>query len=175
MPDEFSGLDERLFGLKHRPDGIVMLVGHSLGSVIAADYLRVNAQRLSSASNVILVTLGSPLARLLHRFFPFIYPRPVDLLANVKSLLPGFLWLNTFRPFDPIGGRLGIARKSYGLEYSTGQVFLKRLLLGIFLCSIGAILRTAACKEFAGQFFRSSLHQFEKAVSQRQQSPDVLV
>lgn len=110
--------------------GNIVLVGHSLGSVVALDYLRTNASKLSGASTVTLITMGSPIARFFHRFFPFNYPKPVDILRDLKKVVPGFLWLNIYRPLDPIGGNLGITENTYGYDRTTNQVFIKKLLQG---------------------------------------------
>lgn len=85
------------------PDAPVVLVGHSLGSVIAADWLASGARGSSgrTARTVDgLVTLGSPLpitaAALLHHA-----PPPVPR------------WLNLFDPDDPVGHPLGRISPAY--------------------------------------------------------------
>jgi hypothetical protein len=51
----------------------VLIAGHSLGSVIALDFLKAHKETLSPFSRVDLVTGGSPIRRFFHRFFPHEY------------------------------------------------------------------------------------------------------
>lgn len=84
-------------------DAPVVLVGHSLGSVIAADWLASGARGsagVTARTADVLVTLGSPLpitaAALLHHA-----PPPVPR------------WLNLFDPDDPVGHPLGRISDAY--------------------------------------------------------------
>jgi hypothetical protein len=108
----------------------LVLVGHSLGSVIAVDYLRSNVEAFGHAKSVTLITMGSPLRRLMHWLFPASYPHPVELLSAFSSTLPNFVWLNIYRPFDPIGGKLFSHAQAAGMDCCTHQFFGDKLLRG---------------------------------------------
>ncbi|TPI78498.1 lipase family protein [Mesorhizobium sp. B2-8-9] len=110
--------------------GHLVLVGHSLGSVIAVDYLRSNVEALRHAKSVTLITMGSPLRRLMHRFFPASYPEPVELLSALSGCLQNFFWLNVYRPLDPIGGALFARTHAAGKDCCTRQIFRDKLLRG---------------------------------------------
>ena len=84
----------------------IFLVGHSLGSVICAHHLLCFSARYSAAHSVCLITMGSPLHRFFHRFFPYFTPHLAHAAATLHACLPGFRWLNVYRPFDPIGTAL---------------------------------------------------------------------
>ncbi|MGG5171860.1 hypothetical protein ACQR35_06725 [Pseudarthrobacter sp. J1738] len=80
-------------------EGRLVIVGHSLGSVIAVDLLR----RLPPQLHVTgLVTIGSPLAT--KRFH-------VDNLQDVLAEPPSNLgwWVNFWNPADPVAGRRGVS------------------------------------------------------------------
>lgn len=85
----------------------VVVAGHSLGSVIALDALRSRQTALDGIEQLDLVTAGSPLLRLFHRFFPADYARPGAELERLWSANPGLRWINAYRPLDYVGGRLG--------------------------------------------------------------------
>lgn len=95
-----------------RPGDRVVLAGHSLGSIIAIDFLRFAGHGLRGASSVTLVTGGSPALRLFHRFFPAHYPRPSALAADFDGRYQAFAWVNVYRPLDPVGGGLRLAEAS---------------------------------------------------------------
>jgi hypothetical protein len=104
-------------------DTDLILVTHSLGTVIAADTLREIVGLRSS--QVTFITAGSPLTRLFNRFFPARYPDVKCLLRQFEASVPNFRWINVYRPFDPIGGSLGLPAQC---EVSTKQKF--KLLMG---------------------------------------------
>lgn len=85
----------------------VVLAGHSLGSVIALDALRARPSPFEGAASIHLVTGGSPLRRLFHRFFRGSYRRPDIEARRLQSQYNSLVWMNVFRPLDYIGGRLG--------------------------------------------------------------------
>ncbi|MBY3316601.1 MULTISPECIES: hypothetical protein [Rhizobium] len=124
----------RHLGKKLPPDrpfaGHLVLVGHSLGSVIAVDYLRSNIEAFGHAKSVTLITMGSPLRRLMHWLFPASYPHPGELLSAFSNSLPNFVWLNIYRPFDPIGGKLFSRSQAAGVDCCTHQFFRDKLLRG---------------------------------------------
>jgi hypothetical protein len=83
----------------------VVVVAHSLGSVIAVDHLRCFPEEFPSAP-ITLVTMGSPLKRIIGPFFPSTYGAPLQVRAEIVRRHPIFRWLNVYRPFDPIGASL---------------------------------------------------------------------
>ena len=86
----------------------LVIVGHSLGSVIAADYLvdRVSPGRFSA---ITLVTAGSPIVRLFQRIFPdHLIPGTISEIVSRASEQATFRWLNYYRKYDGVGARLGL-------------------------------------------------------------------
>jgi pimeloyl-ACP methyl ester carboxylesterase len=86
----------------------VFIFAHSLGTVIAVDYLRAT---LPSHFRVIkLITCGSPLRRLFWRFFASDYSEPAETFRLLSRSLSDqdveFDWFNVYRRKDPIGGSL---------------------------------------------------------------------
>ena len=95
-----------------RPDlrgGPLFLVGHSLGSVIAADCL-VNGAVWQPADRVTLVTGGSPLRRFFFRFLPHVLfpPSALAVGAVAAGRLAEFRWVNVYRRWDYVGRGLSI-------------------------------------------------------------------
>jgi hypothetical protein len=84
----------------------VVLCGHSLGSVVALDVLRESPNVVASARKVTLITFGSPLRRLFHRFFPRRYRLPVVEADCLSGLIRRFMWINVYRKCDIVGTRL---------------------------------------------------------------------
>ena len=74
----------------------IVLVAHSLGTVIAVDHLRCFPDQFPSAS-ITLVTMGSPLRRIVARFFPDRYDCPGKLHAQIANQYEKFRWLNIYR------------------------------------------------------------------------------
>ncbi len=95
----------------------LVVAGHSLGSVIAADALQAGCH----ARSVTLLTMGSPLVRLFRRFFLSQVPSHKQRLLHLGACCPNFQWINVYRPFDWIGSRLG-GGTNYFSEHSTGQI-----------------------------------------------------
>jgi hypothetical protein len=110
--------------------GTTILVGHSLGSVIAVDFLRLYGPLFHAADRVVLVTMGSPLRRFLARFFSDRYPAPCDLADHLAGVLPRFTWFNAHRPCDPIGGNLGLKDSVHGRDISMTSVTVWGFLRG---------------------------------------------
>jgi hypothetical protein len=95
----------------------LVVAGHSLGSVIAADALQAGCH----ARSVTLLTMGSPLVRLFRRFFPSQVPSHKQRLLHLGECCSSFQWINVYRPFDWIGSGLG-GGANYFSEHSTGQI-----------------------------------------------------
>lgn len=106
---ELEALVRRLLG----PDGRthLVVVAHSLGTVIFTDLLRHRAGAMADdaegAATLDLVTAGSPLRRLVHRLFPYRLP---DASTLARELRRGPLvvrqWHNAYRLFDYVGQAL---------------------------------------------------------------------
>lgn len=107
-------LEAVLNGLDDKP---VVVVAHSLGSVIAVDSLLACTETWARFPAVRLVTCGSPLRRFFHRFFPKSYPSPDLLAASLRSQYASAAWLNMYRPLDYVGGCLagGVALRNHQL------------------------------------------------------------
>jgi hypothetical protein len=99
-----------------------VVVGHSLGSVIAVDSL-LNSDAWMNLDRVTLITIGSPLKRFFFRLFPTVFfPEDADVCAKALShRFAGFRWINCYRPFDPIGTRIGLTKTSFTCDSSTKQ------------------------------------------------------
>ncbi len=95
----------------------IVLVTHSLGTVIAVDALRGFTQTFNF-EQIDLFTAGSPLKRFFYRFFPGAYPAPIIFWHFLKCRMPGFIWVNIYRPFDEVGSCLSLPQ---GSEKSTCQ------------------------------------------------------
>jgi hypothetical protein len=87
------------------PGTPIILVGHSLGSVVAAQTLSSLCATESWLSRVVLVTLGSPL-NYISRVFPKSVPPARKLADTICSA--GVRWINLWRLNDPIGKFLDI-------------------------------------------------------------------
>jgi hypothetical protein len=84
----------------------IVIAAHSLGSVIAVDSLLSTPAAWSRFEHVDLVTAGSPLHRLLARFFPSAYPPVREAAEAINGAYPGLRWVNVYRPTDYVGGSL---------------------------------------------------------------------
>lgn len=101
-------------------DTTSVVIGHSLGSVIAYDLLRGELSESTSAGNSIhtFVTCGSPLGIAAIRRAMGIPDR--ELLA----MPPGIRWINIFDPDDIVTGAAGLsltARNITDIEVDTGN------------------------------------------------------
>lgn len=102
----------------------VILVGHSLGSVIALDSL-CNDTAWARLESVSVVTCGSPVARFFQRFFPGLYfPSEADECCRlIQSQSRVVCWLNVYRAGwrgDPVGQAL-FARGGTGTDVPVVQ------------------------------------------------------
>jgi len=119
-------LDAQVRNLQLRSSEIV-IVAHSLGSIIAIDSL-VNSPVWRETDSVRLITLGSPIRRFFIRFFPqYLFPPSVRETARLAATrLREFSWINIHRPLDYVGTSLGDAG-ALSADRSTGQ-FRRRVL-----------------------------------------------
>ena len=100
----------------------LILVAHSLGSIIALDYLR-NWRAADPGRRVWLITLGSPYRRSFLTWLPGVLfeQDTSQTAAAIGEKFRAFHWLNVFRPWDYIGKSLRLAASGAGLDRSTGQ------------------------------------------------------
>lgn len=88
----------------------VVLVSHSLGTVILLDLLLNEQNSLAGASGATLdiVTAGSPVRRLINRLLPHRLPGPADMIQRLRQG-PGLRierWFNVYRICDYVGQAL---------------------------------------------------------------------
>jgi len=87
----------------------LVIVCHSLGTVVVTDLLRSMGQARDSGRTVPidLVTAGSPIRRLIVRLLPHRLPKPIELRRELaEGALPVARWFNAYRPLDFVGMRL---------------------------------------------------------------------
>jgi len=91
----------------------LVLIGHSLGSVIAADLVCCGALR-DRCCELLLVTAGSPIRRMFQGLLPghLLPPDSISIIKRAREQF-SFRWLNYYRPFDGIGARLGLPEEDY--------------------------------------------------------------
>jgi len=96
------------------PDKKLIFITHSLGTLITLDFFK-NIKDKHSDSDILFITMGSPINRLIARFFPKI----IDFhhLNEFKNLK----WLNIYRPFDPVGTELNFNFIEKVENINTGQ------------------------------------------------------
>jgi hypothetical protein len=89
----------------------LVIVGHSLGSVIAADLL-VNHAFGPAYERFTLVTVGSPIRRLFQTFLPgHLLPARIDGIVSAVAAKGPFAWYNYYRRFDGVGAKLGLPER----------------------------------------------------------------
>jgi hypothetical protein len=120
MEDKRAELENHLVAILERaaalaPRANLLLVGHSLGSVLFASTLPKIEQGHLIRKRTALVTLGSPLSRL-SKIFPDIVPSP-DEVARSQPLF----WINLWRNQDCIGGALRAQPDNDFAERSLGD------------------------------------------------------
>lgn len=103
-------------------DAPIVLVAHSLGTVIAVDSL-INSGAWERSDRVLLVTMGSPLRRFFLNAFPgALFPSSVrGIAAAIVGRVRQLRWLNVYRPWDYIGTALGLNRAAVGRDLTTRQ------------------------------------------------------
>jgi hypothetical protein len=112
-------LDERIRSIP--ADARIVLLAHSLGSVIAVDSL-INSSVWRGREAVVLVTLGSPIRRAFVRFFPgFLFPAGVPDTGRLARTRVGSLrWINVYRRLDFVGQNLDLP-PDVGIDVPTRQ------------------------------------------------------
>jgi hypothetical protein len=116
-------LDQLVSSMPDRSSRGVVIVAHSLGSVIAVHSLCRSAVWRSD-DKVALITFGSPLRRFFFRFFPHLFfPDTADDCAVlIARRLGAFRWINCYRPFDYIGTSIRLSTTGWTQEIETNQV-----------------------------------------------------
>ncbi|HKV78809.1 MAG TPA: hypothetical protein VJP02_11735 [Candidatus Sulfotelmatobacter sp.] len=100
-------LDKQIQNTLHDENSELLLITHSLGTVIATDYLSQLIAAGSELKNITVITMGSPLERFFARFFSQLYPSPEEFSTFFASHIRTFIWINIFRKHDPIGSKIG--------------------------------------------------------------------
>lgn len=88
----------------------IIIASHSLGTVIALDFLW-NCGDIISDFRLTWLTGGSPIKRFFQRFFPnLFFPESINdcAIGLAKRFPKGFSWHNFYRPLDYIGSKLGL-------------------------------------------------------------------
>lgn len=104
---------------KRAPDAEILLMTHSLGSVLASEAL--SAPPPPAPSRAILLTLGSPLG-FMSRVFPGQVKTPADLASRFDQHGTVLYWINLWREHDSIGSALYVQRENF-LECTLGAGF----------------------------------------------------
>lgn len=99
----------------------IILLGHSLGSVISLDSL-MRSHSWRRMKDVIFVTAGSPLKRVIWRFFDgsLVGSNAHDCTERIKKNIRQFTWINVYRPLDQVGTRLDLGKGGVGEEKVMG-------------------------------------------------------
>jgi hypothetical protein len=107
------------------PDGIFVVVAHSLGSVIALESL-LTSRGWKEGDQIVFATMGSPIRRFFWRFFPdyMFHGTPSVAAKFIARRFREFRWVNVYRPFDQIGSALGFSTSCAARDRSTGQLNL---------------------------------------------------
>jgi lipase (class 3) len=108
---------ETISWLRSQAPGVpLVVVGHSLGSVIASHAVSSVLSDMETPSGITLVTLGSPL-NYLYRVFPTVVKGPHQLSEEIT---PRARWLNFWRAADPIGKALD-TEPGKSVQYCVGN------------------------------------------------------
>jgi hypothetical protein len=97
------------------PNAPILVVGHSLGSVLAAHAVASLSADKECLKHTTLVTLGSPL-NYLHRAFPSSVQTPMLLSEEICERVR---WVNLWRRRDPVGKKLNIGKSA--AQYCVGN------------------------------------------------------
>ena len=100
----------------------LVIVAHSLGTVIALDYL-CNWGAGDRDRRISLITLGSPYRRFFLSWLPGVLfdRRMSNTVGRISARCRSFRWLNVYRPWDYIGTSLRLADDAVGADRSTHQ------------------------------------------------------
>lgn len=105
---------------RQAPNARILLVGHSLGSVLVTHALLKANIFPTAGKRVILITLGSPL-RLMNRIFPKIILSPDEIYRGCTGSASVLFWVNLWRDCDFIGRDLIPAQQEAFAETSLGN------------------------------------------------------
>ena len=98
------------------PNARLILVGHSLGSVLAAQTLSLFPSSEPCLRNITLVTLGSPL-----NYLSKVFPESVRSVRQLSTILcPQVPWVNLWRSRDVIGKALDTESENT-VQYCAGR------------------------------------------------------
>jgi hypothetical protein len=100
----------------------LVIVAHSLGTIIALDYLS-NWSTGDRDRSIWLITLGSPYRRFFLSWLPGILfdRRMLNTVGRISARYHSFRWLNVYRPLDYIGTSLRLMDGAAGADRSTRQ------------------------------------------------------
>lgn len=101
------------------PDARVLVIGHSLGSVLVSHALLKLPTSYAGSDRTILVSLGSPL-RMMARLFPRHVLTPATLLDRFDETRQVTFWANLWRDGDVIGRSLDLSTRRPTAEISLG-------------------------------------------------------
>ena len=115
---------EEVFANYGNPSTPIIIAAHSLGTVIALDYLW-NVSETIGRRQVILITGGSPIARFFFRFFPgkFFPASSTACVAGLAARFSAFSWHNFYRPHDYVGSKLGLPKTRGCTERIVWRIF----------------------------------------------------
>lgn len=100
----------------------LVIVAHSLGTIIALDYL-CNWSAGDRDRSISLITLGSPYRRFFLSWLPGVLfdRRLLNTVGRISARYHSFRWLNVYRPWDYIGTSLRLTDDAAGADRSTRQ------------------------------------------------------
>jgi len=100
----------------------LVIVAHSLGTIIALDYL-CNWSAGDPDRSISLITLGSPYRRFFLSCLPGVLfdRRLLNTVGRISARYHSFRWLNVYRPWDYIGTSLRLTDDAAGADRSTRQ------------------------------------------------------
>lgn len=124
-PKHREKAEETLLGIirevaRLAPYARILLVGHSLGTVLVTHTLLRLRGENGIGRRLGIVTMGSPL-RLMHWFFPDRIRSPEQLLREFEERSLAASWINLWRDADSIGRGLTVSGSSRFAETSLGD------------------------------------------------------
>lgn len=124
-PDYRTRTLEQLAEFIHQKQGAsenLVIVAHSLGTIIALDYL-CNWRAEDRGHNILLITMGSPYRRFFLSWLPGVLFDRRATVGRISAKCHSFRWLNVYRPWDYIGTSLRLADDVSVVDRSTRQYF----------------------------------------------------